>query len=180
IKVDQHDTIYVHIKDTLDIETTTSGRSRIVPTLSLVDAPDGVSFADHRNGTGTLTAIGELPNVGAKTLSLAADVGYFVDTTQIILWTYPKNSAPIIAYPNPFQDTLTVFIDSSNGDARSVTIFNAAGEKVWQQVNLSAGPADIIRWDGRNYAGRKTAAGVYILMVETDRRTETIKLLKTQ
>jgi serine protease AprX len=180
IHIDQHDSIHVQVGQTEYVAITASGRSRVTPAISAFALPPGVSLSDHGDGTATLTVDGLRVNLGYRILHLVADVGYFFDTTDIALSTYPETGGGIVAFPNPFKDTLRLSIDTAVGTLTSLTIFNVAGEKIWDRVNESGHSTDIILWDGRNYAGRAIAPGVYILVVQTDRRTETIKLLKVQ
>ncbi|TET95863.1 MAG: T9SS type A sorting domain-containing protein, partial [Candidatus Zixiibacteriota bacterium] len=68
----------------------------------------------------------------------------------------------------------------SAGRLISISIFNAAGEKVWEKVNSFDPSADVINtWNGRNREGRVVAAGVYLVYVKTDQHTSMLKVLKT-
>ena len=78
-------------------------------------------------------------------------------------------------YPNPFrpiehQQTRLVFDLAAPSTETRLSIFTAAGERVWQ-VDLGSRPARIghvALWDGRNLLGKFVAAGVYHLILETD------------
>jgi serine protease AprX len=180
IHIDQQDTIHIEVGRSESVPISASGRSRVIPTIGAYDLPPGLILTASGNGTATLTVEGLRINLGYRIVHLTADVGYFNDTTDVILSTYPATGGGMVAFPNPFTDTLRLTVDSSAGKVTALTIFNLAGEKIWERVNDIGRSADIILWDGRNYAGRTTAPGVYLLVVRTDRRTETIKLLKVR
>ena len=111
---------------------------------------------------------------------MTADVGYFVDTTYIVIETTSPDRAAVTAVPNPFSDNLDIYVGSDAGQWRSVTIFNTAGESVWEKVNNSPVTSDsIIRWNGTNAAGERVASGVYVAVVTTTRATSLVKVLKT-
>ena len=82
--------------------------------------------------------------------------------------------------PNPFSDSVNIFVDIAEDNLNSLTVFNSAGEIVWEKVNNFTRFADVIieQWNGRNSNNEKTAAGVYILLISTNSRTFQVKLLK--
>jgi hypothetical protein len=137
-------------------------------------------FIDHGDGTGHLELFGSEQNPSVVRFGLIADVGYFADTTYLLLETYPSADRPIAAAPNPFADSVRIIVAPSAGRLVSISIFNAVGEKVWEKVNSSDLSADVINtWHGRNREGRVVAAGVYLVHVKTDRHTSMLKVLKT-
>lgn len=179
ITLDSIGEIRVLVGATVDAEITTSGRSDVEAALRLGGSvPDGVQFVDLGGGSGSLTVTGLVENVGARELLLIADVGYFVDSFYLSFNTFLDLGRPVAAGPNPFSDSVRIFFDEDAGAFQSVSIFNSAGELVWEQVNNSAPVTDVIVWYGRNSSGAQVAAGVYLAYIRTDRLTETIKLLK--
>jgi hypothetical protein len=181
IKLDPIGPIQVDVDHFLTVPVTTSGRSDSIPALSALGLPPAVSLIDHHDGTGSLEVFGSCENPTLVQFGLVADVGYFADTAHFILETYPSSHRLIFAGPNPFTDSVRVFVSPSAGRVISVSVFNSAGERVWQNVNNLGGSADVITiWDGRNLAGQIAAPGMYLVYVETDRRTEVLKLLKRE
>ena len=90
----------------------------------------------------------------------------------------------VTAGPNPFADEVWVYVKPSAGKVKTISFYNSSGEIVWEKVNNFALSADEITvlqepWDGRNQQGKVVAAGVYVLVVVTDRHTFHVKLLKT-
>jgi subtilisin family serine protease len=179
VKVDPVGRIDVNIGATISVPITASGRSNVTPELYLVDPPDGVELDDFGDGSGLLRITGMEENEGNLGVAISADVGFFVDTTYFVLYTY----GGVLAGPNPFKDTLFIYTDVPAGTPGSrlvVSVFNSAGEKVREIVNTPAFSTDVVVWDGRNSYGRVVAPGVYLVHVETSRSTRWLKLLKLE
>ena len=185
LRLDPVGLIQVQVGQEEEIIVTTSGGSEITPLLTAFDLPFAVDFEDRGNGTGLLTVTGSELNPLQAQFGLVADFGQIIDTIYVTLETYGLSDDAIFAGPNPFADSVRVFLSPAAGEFRSVSVFNSAGEKVWEQVNHISPSADVTRewgmvhWDGRNHSGTAVAAGVYLMYVETNRRTAMLKLLKT-
>ncbi|UCG60581.1 MAG: S8 family peptidase [Candidatus Zixiibacteriota bacterium] len=153
-----------------------------IPALTAIYLPDWVSFTDNGDGTGVIGILADSESSPIDSIVIEADVIEFADTTSFKIEVFP--GVPITAGPNPFRDEVTIFVGQDVGDVQSISIFNSAGEIVWEKVNNFAQNADATYglqeiWDGRNQYGRVAAAGVYIVTVVTDRQTFRVKLLKT-
>ncbi len=180
IKIDQTEPIQVLVNEFLSVPITTSGRSDVIPLLSAFDLPSSAMFIDHDDGTGHLELYGSEQNPSVVRFGLVADVGYFADTTYLLLETCPSADRPIAAAPNPFANSVRILVAPSAGRLVSISIFNMAGEKVWEKVKSLDPSADVINtWNGRNREGRVVAAGVYLVYVKTDQHTSMLKVLKT-
>jgi hypothetical protein len=84
-----------------------------------------------------------------------------------------------VAGPNPFTDSVSIFVTPGAGRLISVSIFNAAGEIVWEQVNHSPTTADIpMQWYACNRSGEPVSSGVYFVFVRTARQEYRLKLMK--
>ena len=84
-------------------------------------------------------------------------------------------------YPNPFNSgTVIRFAVPTSGEVE-LAVYNLAGQKV---VNLVQGLREagqhVLRWDGRDGAGRELASGVYFYRLRAGDRVETRKLLLLQ
>jgi len=170
----------VALADTATVTVLTEGTSSVTPTLDAFNLPSHFAFTDNGDGTGQLEIVGEQSAAIQEVVGLTANVGYFIDTAYITIETTAPSRDAVVAAPNPFSDELTLFVAGSAGEWRSVTIFNAAGESVWEQVNNSPLTSDsIIRWNGTNAAGKRVAPGVYVAVVSTARTTAIVKVLKT-
>ncbi|MEW5995134.1 MAG: S8 family peptidase, partial [Candidatus Zixiibacteriota bacterium] len=181
IRIDSVAPITILADDVLSVPLTTSGRSPVIPALSAFNLPVGSRLIDYSDGTGLLEVCGSEDNLSSVRAGLVADVGYFADTTFVLIQTLPANGLQIFAAPNPFCDSVRIVVAPSAGRLSAITVFNIAGEQVWERVNSPALAADIIStWHGRNREGRVVAAGVYLVHVVTDHGTRMLKVLKTR
>lgn len=172
--------VRVKVNEPTSFQVETSGRADWVPTLSAIGLPPWVGFVDNRNGSATLHVQATGLSAPLTRIGLVADVGYFADTVYSNLEVYSSSDQLVYAGPNPFFDSLRIFVDSSAGMVVSVSVFNSMGEIVWEKVNNFADVADLMTetWDGRNQQGTIVAAGVYVVLVKTDRQRFYLKLLK--
>jgi len=172
-------TLEVDQQYTLDIET--SGRTDSIPVLSAFNLPGWAQFTDYGDGTGSLNLLPDMQGAATTVIGLVADVGYFADTSYLTLRIIGNSVEPVYVGPNPLTDSIQIFIEPLAGHLSSTSIFNSLGEIVWEKVNNSPPTADLFieTWNGHNQSGEIVAAGVYLLVVKTDRQTFRIKLLKT-
>ena len=183
--LDVIDTIRVVVGEVQEIAVTMNGSPETPPLLSLPDAPTGVELEDYGDGSGLLTITGSADNPPQVRFHIIASTDLYSDTLNIILETIVVTDRSIYAGPNPFADSVRIFIDPAAGRFNYVSIFNIAGEKIWEKVNSHPVSADSLRewtmiaWNGRNYQGQTAAAGVYLAVVRTDRQEVILKLLKT-
>ncbi len=180
IRVNPVDPIVIPEGHIRSVRISTSGRSSITPALSAIDLPPAAALIDHGDGTGSLELYGLAFFPAVLRSGLVADVGYFADTTYVTIEIVSDAGRSVYAAPNPFADSVRIIVSPSAGQLRSITVFNSAGERVWEKVNSMDPTADIITtWYGRNLANRPVAAGVYLIHVATDRRTALLKVLRT-
>ncbi|UCE25828.1 MAG: S8 family peptidase [Candidatus Zixiibacteriota bacterium] len=161
------------------------------PLLSSVDLPEWMEFFDNGDGTGILEVNADAESPPSLIFGLAAAVTEFADTSYFELQVFgdvastaTNSPQAVSAGPNPFSESVRIFVGEAAGEVKSISIFNTAGEIVWEQVNNFLPTADATYglqqlWDGRNLDGEAVAAGVYIVVVITDRQTYQFKLLKT-
>lgn len=153
--------------------------------LRAENLPLGVQFLDNLDGTGEIAATGSVGNPIESYFSIIASDDEVTDTLQVLLQTVGESDEPIYLGPNPFSDQLDIFTDSTAGQILGVSIYNVAGEKIWENINHSSVSADAIsrwdrvRWDGRNQSGASVAAGVYLIHVEAENRSALLKVLKS-
>ncbi len=81
-------------------------------------------------------------------------------------------------YPNPFNPSTTISFSLPRTEQVKITIFNILGQVVKNLADQSfnAGEHTLI-WDGRNNDGRSTATGIYLYHMESERFTNTKKML---
>jgi len=177
--IDQWGTVRVGLGETILVPITSSGRSPEIPSLSALNLPIESSFIDSFNGRGLLRVVGSAANPAFMDIGLVADVGYFVDTFYLGIETYAPSDRLIFAGPNPFTNSVRIFLTPEAGNLESISIFNSAGEKVWEKVNMPGVSADdITEWNGHNLHGQTVSSGAYVAFVKTDRLEAHVKLLK--
>ncbi len=146
----------------------TGGRTGVIPTLTLIDTVFGVSFSDNNDGTGYLDINSSVNLKSTKLIRLAADVGYFADTADFVLFSKELLQSKLVVGPNPCSDFLNIyFYDALNFE--SLTIHAISGEKIWELFNNYTVDADInrieARWNCDNQTGAVVADGVYVIVV---------------
>ncbi|MGB3091592.1 MAG: S8 family serine peptidase, partial [Candidatus Zixiibacteriota bacterium] len=87
----------------------------------------------------------------------------------------------ILAFPNPFSDSLTVIVETGGFlSGVNIAVFTTAGELV---CRFPERPVEAIyqeTWDGRNESGEEVASGVYLLHVDIGGRSEIHKVAKVK
>ncbi len=99
------------------------------------------------------------------------------DTASFIFRVVER--AEIAFGPNPFTDSLSIFISPSAGKIEDISIFAVSGDKVWN--GFSDNYNELTRtvvWDGTNNRGREVAPGVYLVIVRTHWASEKFKVFK--
>ncbi|MEA1980542.1 MAG: S8 family peptidase [candidate division Zixibacteria bacterium] len=178
IKFEMPQIVRIPMGNTETIHIKTSGTSNVTPQLTILGPMNGVILVDSGNGSGALKVTTLESNPLEFEIGLVADVGYFSDTSYINIEYYVDSEREIYAGPNPFSEIVRIFISPDAGDMKSITIFNSAGEKVWETVNDSQLNADIWEWNGNNSHNEEVADGAYLVLVKTDRTGKLLKLLK--
>ncbi|AZB10060.1 T9SS C-terminal target domain-containing protein [Chryseobacterium sp. G0162] len=93
------------------------------------------------------------------------DLGAFEFTAQILAVNETSNKK-INIYPNPVVDYLTI---NNDGKIKNVEIYNVSGQRlIAEEVNAEKASVDM----------RKVAVGVYIVKVNTEKGSESIKIIK--
>ena len=183
--LEEIDTIRVTVGELREVPSSITGSYSIMPLLSLREPPLGAVLQDFGDGSGLLTVTGSAENPPQVSFQLIADFEQYMDSTTIYLETFVQSDHQIFAGPNPFSDSVRIFVDPTAGSLKSVSIFNISGEKIWEKVNSHPGSTDSIRewtmlaWNGRNQQGEPASAGVYLAVVATERQQVVLKLLKS-
>lgn len=106
-----------------------------------------------------------------------ADFGYPIATNET---NEAQLSMPLIR-PNPFAERVTVTWSSQNREAQSAVIYDVSGRiikllKPQQGSNheLSA------TWQGRDEAGNRVPAGIYLCVLNTGVADRVVKIVKTE
>lgn len=91
---------------------------------------------------------------------------------------HPVSPALFQNYPNPFNPSTTIAYTISNHSHVRLTVFNILGQQVQMLVDedKAAGMQSVV-WNGRDDKGRRVSSGVYLCRLESDFRTETLKMI---
>lgn len=81
--------------------------------------------------------------------------------------------APAYVFPNPFRGEVRIVVDGVQDEAK-VRIYSVAGEllRTLEQFTRQSDGTGLFIWDGRNQAGKETAAGMYFYLVSMSGRME--------
>ena len=184
IEFDLPFTIHLRQDETRTFEITTAGWDGSPPAIVADGLPDWADLVDNGDGTATLELSPDSESAAEVEFRLSAVTPQSTNTYTYRLQVLGALENEVTAGPNPFSDEIRVWVKPSAGVVKSIAFYNTSGEIVWEEVNNFALTADEITvlqepWDGRNQQGKVVAAGVYILVVVTDRQTYHVKLLKT-
>ena len=88
----------------------------------------------------------------------------------------------VTALPNPFTSSVTFEFSELAADAEilSVDIYNTFGEKVMTFSGASLNNGGAVVWHGDSTAGERVAAGVYHVVVKTNRGNVGVKVVMNQ
>jgi len=79
------------------------------------------------------------------------------------------NNPSLAIFPNPFNNTLKITIDSPTEPITEMVIFDLRGRAVRRWVSLANPHQVIATWDGSNDQNQPLTSGVYCLLVQTTR-----------
>jgi flagellar hook assembly protein FlgD len=86
--------------------------------------------------------------------------------------TFPAADAALRAAPNPFNPATTLRFALAHGQRARLVLYDSRGRRVRTLVDEERGSGEqVVRWDGRDDAGRAVAAGTYVARLRTDAGT---------
>jgi len=110
--------------------------------------------------------------------------GYgIVDAVRAAGFNYAlvQTEKKIFAFPNPFENNLTILVKTSQNSQVLFSIFNAAGEKVLKSSpSLYDSENYVFFWKGKNEKNEEVASGLYLVKVDIDGNSEIIKVFKNK
>ncbi|MBD3161834.1 MAG: T9SS type A sorting domain-containing protein, partial [Candidatus Eisenbacteria bacterium] len=93
----------------------------------------------------------------------------------------PAASRILGCVPNPFTRTTALVFELAAIRDAELVVFDALGRRVRTLLDGSSAPGrHVIRWDGRDDAGREAASGVYFVRLRTpgNRSSDRLVLLR--
>ena len=110
--------------------------------------------------------------------------GYgIVNAVRAAGFNYPivQTEKKIFAFPNPFENDLTILVKASQNSQVQFSIFNAAGEKILKSSpSLYDSENYVFFWKGKNEKNEEIASGVYLVKIDIDGNSEVIKVYKNK
>ncbi|MDP3025076.1 MAG: S8 family serine peptidase [candidate division Zixibacteria bacterium] len=110
--------------------------------------------------------------------------GYgIVDAVRAAGFNYAlvQTEKKIFAFPNPFEDNLTVLVKVPQSSQVQFSIFNSAGERVLKSnPSLYDSENYVFFWKGKNEKNEEVASGIYLVKVDIDGNSEIIKVYKNK
>jgi len=107
------------------------------------------------------------------------NAGYLTPDGAVGIQSAPAPARRITAsaYPNPFNPSTSVQFDMPFRAHLSITVYDALGRRVRQLAagDFAAG-RQVLRWDGLDDTGRRVPSGVYLLRIDGNAGSATVKL----
>jgi subtilisin family serine protease len=169
--------IVLAVGDSINIDFTVVGLPDSMPVFTAYNLPESAVFADNGNRSATLRYTGRYEDYGTGYFQIGAAIGAAEYILEVSLTVLPQDKIAI--GPNPFSDSLTIFIGPSDGRLADISIHTANGEKVWDSFtdNYNMTTSSVV-WNGRNNDGAEVASGIYFVVVKTERTTKKFKIFK--
>ncbi|MFC2085417.1 CotH kinase family protein, partial [Bacteroidota bacterium] len=87
----------------------------------------------------------------------------------------------ISAFPNPFNPSTTINYSVPEFSSVNLEIYDLLGQLVWNSKTISKSPGKYeFIWEGINSSGEKLSSGVYILRVNVQNSSKSLKLVLTK
>ena len=81
-------------------------------------------------------------------------------------------------YPNPFNPSIIIDIQTVVEDRLVVSVFNALGRKINVLENKNVVPGNYqIKWSGKDFKGTSVSTGIYFLSVQSGKHLSNQKIL---
>jgi parallel beta-helix repeat protein len=142
-----------------------------LPITSLVVNGNQAGFTFSQNGSGTVSVGYTDPGTGAwKQYNYAVTVVNSIREGEELEVASVETS--VNAFPNPFNSSVKVSLDAIAGDAATLELYNAAGNRVYSSTgNLKGTEVEL---------GSDLMPGVYTLQIISDNIVKTTKVVKVQ
>lgn len=177
LKINPISSIRLQVQDTVALTISAIGGGGEAIAFSASNLPSSADFIDNGDGTALLTYMGRKEDVGSRTVRFIATAGVNADTAEVLFSVFARFL--ITAGPNPFTDTLTIFLGQTPETSAKITIHTISGEKVWEKISdNNSTPGEAVIWNGTNLKGKRVAPGMYIVIVAAGKTVEKIKVFK--
>lgn len=177
LKINPLDPIFLAVGDSLNLDIGVSGMEDADIIITASNLPATAIFTDLGNRTAILRYAGKNEDLGTMQIHIMASAGLATASLDVSLAVLARHE--ISAGPNPFSDSLTIFLGTDPGALEEIAIYTVNGEKVWDNYTDSYSERDrTVVWKGINNAGSKVAPGIYLVLVRTENSVGKIKLFR--
>lgn len=177
LRINPISSIRLQVQDTVALTISAIGGGGEAIAFSASNLPSSADFIDNGDGTALLTYVGRKEDVGSRTVQFTATAGVNADSAEVLFSVFERFL--ITAGPNPFTDTLTIFLGQIPETSAKITIHTISGEKVWEKISdNNSTPGEAVIWNGTNLKGKRVAPGMYIVIVAAGKTVEKIKVFK--
>ncbi|MCX6828324.1 MAG: S8 family peptidase [candidate division Zixibacteria bacterium] len=176
-RIDSIPPIILAVGDSLNLRIMVSGMEGYIPELSAENLPPTAILVDNQDRTGDLKYKAEKEDSGTRSIVFIATLGAGEYRLAVSLTVLAGRG--VTFGPNPFSDSLTIFLGPAAGRPVEISIHSADGEKVWGKLSDNYNSErGTVTWHGVNDRGEKVTPGVYYMIVKTAKSTEKVKLFK--
>ncbi|PKK82450.1 MAG: hypothetical protein CVT49_13500 [candidate division Zixibacteria bacterium HGW-Zixibacteria-1] len=171
--------VLMAVGDSLNLTISLTGYEETsgVTVITADSLPETAEFTDNGDRTATLRYSGKKEDIGRRRLVFSAVSGE-AEASAVVSFTVTLERE-VAAGPNPFTDSLTIFVGAGSGEVEEISIFTANGEKVWDNFsdNYNKETGTVV-WKGVNNSGTRVTSGVYLVYVRTEKLTEKFKVFR--
>lgn len=171
--------IFVAVGDSLNLTVSVIGYEDEggVTDITAENLPATATFTDNGDRTAALKYAGIREDVGSRRVIFTAVSGD-AEASDSVSFTVTLGQK-VAAGPNPFTDSLVIFVGAGGGEVEEISIFTANGEKVWDNFsdNYNKETGTVV-WKGVNNSGARVTSGVYLVYVRTESITEKFKVFR--
>jgi len=114
-----------------------------------------------------------------ESIPFVSAAGYLFSESVVASEGEPVPQAlSVSVYPNPFNPTVSVRIETTAGSRVRASVYDASGSLVGELMDATTTTnVTTIRWDARNRSGKPVASGIYFLKVSAKGYARTEKLV---
>ena len=91
------------------------------------------------------------------------------NSTEVVIYLVVSQEGKIEAYPNPFSDEVTFYIDQPRqdiGGTVEIRVFDRTGRELWEQTSEFdefTSVIESVKWDGHKQSGENLENGIYFI-----------------
>ena len=147
---------------------------------------DETPWPDDPDGSGpTLELIHPaLDNALSSSWAVSDDLGTpgsrnsrYSDPSSLTQEQLPQNFDLGLAYPNPFNASVSLPISLPQGSSVDINIFDIRGRLIRSEsIERSAGQQMVYRWDGNDRQGQACSSGMFIIQLTQNSQTQSVKV----